>query len=50
LVTYCAAAGDAAATCIAMSFTSAWNSAVFATKSVSQLTSTSTPTFEPGWM
>jgi hypothetical protein len=37
-------AGAAVATCSAMSFTSAWKSGVLATKSVSQLTSTMTPT------
>ena len=36
--------------CMAMSFTRVWKSAVLATKSVSQLTSTSTPTLAPGWM
>ena len=36
--------------CIATSFTSAWKSSVLATKSVSQLTSTRTPTLAPGWM
>ena len=47
MVTYC---GEAAATCMAMSCTRDWNSGVRATKSVSQLTSTITPIFEPGWM
>ena len=36
--------------CSAMSFTSALNSSVFATKSVSQFTSTSTPTVLLKWM
>jgi hypothetical protein len=35
---------------MAMSLTSAWNSSVRATKSVSQLTSTNTPTLPPMWM
>src|SRR5258708_37244037 len=35
---------------MATSFTRAWNSAVLATKSVSQLISTSTPILPPGWM
>src|SRR5437763_8133952 len=38
------------AICIAMSFTSAWNFSFLAVKSVSQLTSTSTPIFPPRWM
>mmetsp|Transcript_2275 Transcript_2275/g.5688 ORF Transcript_2275/g.5688 Transcript_2275/m.5688 type:complete len:252 (-) Transcript_2275:5-760(-) len=41
--------GDAA-TCMAMAFASSWNSGRLATKSVSQLTSTITPSFEPVWM
>ena len=41
--------GESAATCMAMSFTSDWNSVVLATKSVSQFTSTITPIWEPGW-
>ena len=36
--------------CIATSFTSAWKSSLRATKSVSQLTSTSTPILPPMWM
>ena len=35
---------------MATSFTSCWKSSVRATKSVSQLTSTSTPILPPGWM
>ena len=42
--------GSAAAICIARSRTSVWKSSVRATKSVSQLTSISTPTWPPGWM
>src|SRR5437763_1742321 len=38
------------AICIAMSFTSAWNFSLRAVKSVSQFTSTSTPTLPPMWM
>ena len=36
-----------AATCIARAFASSWNSVLFATKSVSQLTSIITPSFAP---
>ena len=36
--------------CMATSFTRLWKSGVFATKSVSQFTSTITPTLAPGWM
>ncbi len=43
-------ATDAAATCMATSFTRDWNSGVRATKSVSQFTSTITPILDPGWM
>jgi len=39
-----------AATCMAMSFASVWNFSPRATKSVSQLTSTSTPRRDPAWM
>ena len=42
--------GERPATCIARSRTSFWNSSVRATKSVSQLTSISTPTLPPVWM
>ena len=43
-------AGSWAATCMAISLTSRWKFSVRATKSVSQFTSTSTPTRPPGWM
>src|SRR5438876_3870825 len=42
--------GSLAAMCIAMSCTSSLKSSVRATKSLSQLTSTSTPIFPPAWM
>ena len=44
------ATGLAAATCMAMSRTTCWKASVLATKSVSQLTSTSTPILPPMWM
>ena len=40
----------AAAMCIAISLTNAWKASVFATKSVSQFTSTKTPIFPPMWI
>ena len=45
-----ASAVELAATCMARSRTRFWKASVFATKSVSQLTSISTPSLEPAWM
>jgi hypothetical protein len=42
--------GSVAAMCMAMSRTSSWKSSVRATKSDSQLTSTSTPSCAPAWI